>query len=477
MHIRKFLSIFLIGLVFAIAGCSSDSTSGISEEDKLPDTDNDGIVNNHDGDIDGDGKPNQNDDDIDGDGVTNDQDGDDDGDGIADGGDSTPEGPPSVNGDSDGDGTPDKNDPTPGGDAARACTSAKMYPPKDGITGVLNTVSWKLGPTGCDASATVNRTVVVTASYAGVTTESDPASLGKLTTNIKLPHDCGWRGTVPITYDFSEIGNALGDTTGTYTTDRRAIVNNRSDQRCEADPCTSAKIKWPTAGITPGQAAALDWHLLPVGCALSDSQLEKKVAPTGTSHATTTTGASELMDKGRSRIIVPCAPGAPEGKTEKRDIAWDFSELATALGDPNLSAYKATVTQAAAANGCSECTSAKIKWPNTGITPGQTGDVGFELFPENCSITDAMKSALPTGTSHETTTTGQAQRNNPNKETDRASKIEIPCAPNAPEGITAKREIKWDFSKLATALGDSNVGAYKTTVTQAAAANGCAGDN
>ena len=477
MHIRKFLSIFLIGLVFAIAGCSSDSTSGISEEDKLPDTDNDGIVNNHDGDIDGDGKPNQNDDDIDGDGVTNDQDGDDDGDGIADGGDSTPEGPPSVNGDSDGDGTPDKNDPTPGGDAARACTSAKMYPPKDGITGVLNTVSWKLGPTGCDASATVNRTVVVTASYAGVTTESDPASLGKLTTNIKLPHDCGWRGTVPITYDFSEIGNALGDTTGTYTTDRRAIVNNRSDQRCEADPCTSAKIKWPTAGITPGQAAALDWHLLPVGCALSDSQLEKKVAPTGTSHATTTTGASELMDKGRSRIIVPCAPGAPEGKTEDRKIQYEFLALATALGDSDVDAYKATVTHKPAANGCSECTSAKIKWPHTGITPGQTGDVGFELFPENCSITDAMKSARPTGTSYSTTTTGQAQRGNPNKETDRASKIEIPCAPNADEGKTEKRTVEWDFSKLATALGDSNVSAYRTTVTQAAAANGCAGDN
>ena len=107
MHIRKYLSIFLIGFVFVIAGCSPDSTSGISEEDKLPDTDNDGIVNNHDGDIDGDGKPNQDDDDIDGDGVTNDQDGDDDGDGIADSGDSTPEGPPSVNGDSDGDGTLD----------------------------------------------------------------------------------------------------------------------------------------------------------------------------------------------------------------------------------------------------------------------------------------------------------------------------------------------------------------------------------
>ena len=445
MHIRKYLSIFLIGLVFAIAGCSSDSTSGISEEDKLPDTDNDGIVD-------------KNDPDIDGDNILNKDDTDDDGDGTPDADDSTPNGPGGEA-------------PTPG----RTCTAAKMYAPKDGITGVLNTASWALGPTGCELGA--NPKVVVTASHGGVTTESDPASLGKLTTNIKLPHDCGWRGTVPITYDFSEIGTALGDTTGTYTTDRRAIVNKRSDQRCEADPCTSAKIKWPTAGITPGQAAALDWHLLPVGCALSDSQLEKKVAPTGTSHATTTTGASELMDKGRSRIIVPCAPGAPEGKTEDRKIQYEFLELATALGDSNVDAYTTTVTHKPAANGCSECTSAKIKWPNTGITPGQTGDVGFELFPENCSITDAMKSALPTGTSHGTTTTGQAQRKNPNKETDRASKIEIPCAPNADEGETEKRTVEWDFSKLATALGDSNVGAYKTTVTQAAAANGCAGDN
>ena len=80
MHIRKFLSIFLIGLVFAIAGCSSDSTSGISEEDRLPDSDGDGTVDKHE-------------DDIDGDGIVNKDHTDDDGDGIPDATDPTPNGP------------------------------------------------------------------------------------------------------------------------------------------------------------------------------------------------------------------------------------------------------------------------------------------------------------------------------------------------------------------------------------------------
>ena len=183
-HIRKYLSIFLIGLVFAIAGCSSDSSSGISDEDRLPDTDNDGIVDKNDPDIDGDGILNKDDT------------------------------------DTDGDGTPDAIDPEPNGDGGEAptpgltCTSAKIKPPKTGRTGRLNTASWELLPEGC--GVTVNRTVVVTATYEGVTTESDNASLGEETTNITLPQNCRWEeGTeVPITYDFQEIADALGDTSG-----------------------------------------------------------------------------------------------------------------------------------------------------------------------------------------------------------------------------------------------------------------------
>ena len=93
MHVRKYLSIFLIGLVFAIAGCSSSTDSGIGDLEKSLDTDGDGIVNEHDGDIDGDGIPNENDDDIDGDGIFNKDDTDDDADGTDDANDKTAEGP------------------------------------------------------------------------------------------------------------------------------------------------------------------------------------------------------------------------------------------------------------------------------------------------------------------------------------------------------------------------------------------------
>ena len=76
-------------------------------------------------------------------------------------------------------------------------------------------------PEGCET--TVSRLIVVTASADEAsplstdgntaTSESQSAYLGKLTTNITLPQDCGWEegAKVPITYDFSEIGNALGD--------------------------------------------------------------------------------------------------------------------------------------------------------------------------------------------------------------------------------------------------------------------------
>jgi hypothetical protein len=196
MHIRKFLSIFLIGLVFAIAGCSSDSTSGISDEDRLPDTDNDGIVD-------------KNDPDIDGDGIVNKDDTDD-----------------------DGDGTPDATDPTPNGDGGEAptpdlaCTSATVKAAGNGRTGQLNTVSWALLPDGCGLST--NPRVVVTANGDGASSQSDKAKLGKLTTNITLPNDCEWSGTQTITYDFSEIATALGDTSDDYFPTADATVG-----RCE----------------------------------------------------------------------------------------------------------------------------------------------------------------------------------------------------------------------------------------------------
>ena len=91
MHIRKYLSIFLIGFVFVIAGCSGSSNSGVNK-DPIEDIDGDGIADIVDPDIDGDGIPNKDDPDIDGDGEPNGVDPDADGDGTADAEDDTPGG-------------------------------------------------------------------------------------------------------------------------------------------------------------------------------------------------------------------------------------------------------------------------------------------------------------------------------------------------------------------------------------------------
>ena len=216
MHVRKFLSIFLVSLVFVIAGCGGGgSSSGIGGDESAPDTDGDGIVNEHDGDIDGDGIPNQNDDDVDGDGVTNDQDGDDDNDGIADDNDSTPEGPPSGNGDSDNDGIPDKDDPdTP---SLAQCTSAKIIVPNNekltGQTGV--SVKWELLPEGCEL--TEERNVKIRVYARNSSAQDSPNStnnvvVGKEKAKLTIPNSCDWtEAEQSITYDFSEIGTALGD--------------------------------------------------------------------------------------------------------------------------------------------------------------------------------------------------------------------------------------------------------------------------
>ena len=256
MHIRKYLSIFLIGLVFAIAGCNSHSTSGISDAERGPDTDGDGIVNEHDGDIDGDGKPNGNDDDIDGDGTLNKDDTDDDGDGTPDATDPTPEGPgdnsQSKKNCEDNGGTWDdvsnqcnfqdantKIDAciNSGGiwefsqcteedaqEVANPCTSAKIYPANDDYhTGAKNArIEWELKPDGCTLSSDQNATIQVTAYHRGAeptTRYSGKVEVGQEYAGINIPHNCKWPENHPdggkkIDYDFSQIGTALGDTAG-----------------------------------------------------------------------------------------------------------------------------------------------------------------------------------------------------------------------------------------------------------------------
>ena len=69
MHLKKYLSIFLIGFAFAVAGCSSGSSIGGLDRDPIEDIDGDGIADIVDPDMDGDGIPNEQDPDDDNDGV------------------------------------------------------------------------------------------------------------------------------------------------------------------------------------------------------------------------------------------------------------------------------------------------------------------------------------------------------------------------------------------------------------------------
>jgi hypothetical protein len=257
MHIRKFLSIFLIGLVFAIAGCNSNSTSGISDAERGSDIDGDGIGDEHDGDIDGDDIPNGNDDDIDGDGILNKDDTDDDGDGTPDATDPTPEGPgdnsPSKKNCEDNGSTWDdvSNQCAPivgdsridvcinsGGiwefsqcteedarEVANPCTSAKIFPANDDYhTGDKNArIKWELQPDRCELSSGQNATIQVTAYHRGAeptTRYSGNVEVGQEYAGINIPHNCKWPENHPeggkkkIEYDFSQIGTALGDTAG-----------------------------------------------------------------------------------------------------------------------------------------------------------------------------------------------------------------------------------------------------------------------
>ena len=290
MHVRKYLSIFLIGLVFAIAGCSSSTDSGIGDLEKSLDTDGDGIANEHDGDIDGDGKPNENDDDIDGDGILNKDDTDDDGDGTDDANDKTAEGP--------GDNSKSKKNCEDNGgtwddvsnqcalrvanpeieaciisgglwefsqcteqEAANPCTSAKIIVPNEELpTGTKTKVKWKLQPEGCELTEERNKKIQVTAfnQYAKPDTETTGTPhVGKGHGQIHIPNNCNWDRTTTkkITYDFSALGTALGDpqaNTSAYKQDVTHPVGQ--GENCDTPPirCSTGgwKVTYPTCGGT-----------------------------------------------------------------------------------------------------------------------------------------------------------------------------------------------------------------------------------
>jgi hypothetical protein len=120
MQLKKYLSIFLIGLAFAITGCSSGSSSGGLDRDPIEDIDGDGIADIVDPDMDGDGIPNE-------------QDPDDDNDGVEDSIDPTPPVKPGT----------------------KTCVAATILPPNDEtFPGEDGELSWELLPQGCVLPAT-----------------------------------------------------------------------------------------------------------------------------------------------------------------------------------------------------------------------------------------------------------------------------------------------------------------------------------
>jgi len=198
MHIRKYLSIFLIGFAFVVAGCSggSSSSGGSSDADLLPDTDGDGIVDQHDFDIDGDGIDNNIDDDIDGDGTLNKD-------------DSTANGPVDEHEELD------LQLPYPN----RFCTSAQIIPPNDDHqTGATVIVKWKLLPKKCgwDQNRQTGRASAASNAIQGyypLATYSRPVSPGLLKASLVIPHHCALNSNdlnnYPIRYTIKEIQKAV----------------------------------------------------------------------------------------------------------------------------------------------------------------------------------------------------------------------------------------------------------------------------
>ena len=194
MQLKKYLSIFLIGIAFAVAGCSGDSNSGVNKE-PIDDIDGDGIADIVDPDIDGDGIPNE-------------QDPDDDNDGVEDSIDPTPPVKPGT----------------------KTCTAAEILPPEGGPgkhqLGDIGELGWKLLPEGCVLPLARNAGQGVPVSA----TKDDDGKVSPATAkagncdgrtpeqvqcgvDIEIPKGCGPEGEADVTFDITEIGVALGDTT------------------------------------------------------------------------------------------------------------------------------------------------------------------------------------------------------------------------------------------------------------------------
>jgi len=339
MHVRKVLSISLVGLVFAIAGCSSGSSSSGLDRDPIEDIDGDGIADIVDPDMDGDGIPNA-------------EDPDDDNDGVEDSVDPTPP-------------------PTP---STKTCVAASILPPNEETTpGDNGELGWTFLPEGCVLPATR------ASSGTGVTVRAVPQRTGTATsaivnagnclengrhgkvqcfTEIKVPDSCGKFGVV---YDISEVGVVLGDTNLSKGAYRQTVWHTGKSCSGEGlqNPCTQAtNLKINEKKLT-GDSTKITWDYAPSGCQLSAEQEAAVVVVTAfNQYAKPETKTSNpkwrLMNK-QAHILVPnnCEwyKNKPEGK---KKIAYDFSGIGHKLGDIagiNAGKYEKDVTHNHGPNG------------------------------------------------------------------------------------------------------------------------------
>jgi hypothetical protein len=156
--------------------------------------------------------------------------------------------------DDDNDGIKDENDtPKP----TVPCSSAKITVPNDEYqTGTSNiSVGWKLLPKGCLLTAKRNTKIHVYASNPYASDSPNPTNnvaVGKQKAKLTIPNNCDWdrSTTQKITYDFSEIGAALGDAnadTPAYT----QIVTHPVGQGACKSPDEPASPEEPASPDTP----------------------------------------------------------------------------------------------------------------------------------------------------------------------------------------------------------------------------------
>ena len=383
MHIRKYLSIFLVGSVFVIAGCSSGSSSSGLDRDPIEDIDGDGIADIVDPDIDGDGIPNA-------------QDPDDDNDGVEDSVDPTPP-------------------PTP---STKTCVAASILPPNEETTPGENAeLSWTFLPEGCVLPETrANAGAGVTVRAAPQRTSGAPSSAtvnagncvangrhGKVQcfTEIKVPDGCGKFGVV---YDISEVGIVLGDTNLSKGAYQQTVWH--TGESCSGEglpnPCTTAiNLNVNSKNVT-GHSTKITWDFAPSGCELNKEQQESVAVITAfhqDAHPDTKTSNPKwtLNDKNAWIIIPNNSDWCNEDPEGTKLILYDFSGIGYVLGDVdgvNAGKYVLSVSHKHGAGNGNSCEAVEPDIDGDGISNDSDIDLDGDGIP-NTSDKDLDGDGIP----------------------------------------------------------------------------------